>query len=189
MPRDSTASRARILAAAIDEFADHGLAGARVDRIAARAECNKQLIYEYYGNKEGVFDAAIDSTTALLDVAAPFDPNDLPGFAVALFDVMVEHPRLARLVRWHALERPGVAGALPSLMRTNQSHVRAVRAAQREGTVSDRLPARLLMVFILRLVQTNEDERLVNRGKPLPQKLKREALRAAVEQLCAPTPR
>jgi len=41
---DLPAARERLIAAAFDEFAAHGFAGARVDRIAARAECNKNLI-------------------------------------------------------------------------------------------------------------------------------------------------
>jgi AcrR family transcriptional regulator len=43
--RDSAATKERLLAAATDEFAAHGIAGARVDRIAAAARANKQLIY------------------------------------------------------------------------------------------------------------------------------------------------
>jgi len=49
----------RILKAAIDEFVAHGLAGARVDRIATRAGVNKQLLYRHFGSKEGLFDAAV----------------------------------------------------------------------------------------------------------------------------------
>jgi TetR/AcrR family transcriptional regulator len=52
--RNAEASRARILAAARAEFVTHGLAGARVDRIAAHAGVNKNLIYHYLGSKEEV---------------------------------------------------------------------------------------------------------------------------------------
>lgn len=45
-------TRRRILAAAIAEFTEKGLAGARVDEIAARAGANKRMIYQYFGNKE-----------------------------------------------------------------------------------------------------------------------------------------
>lgn len=44
----------RILDAAAAEFAEHGFAGSRVDRIARRAGCNKQLLYHYFGSKEGL---------------------------------------------------------------------------------------------------------------------------------------
>ena len=45
-------TRARILAAAMSEFAHHGLGGARVDRIARRAGANKRMLYYYSGSKE-----------------------------------------------------------------------------------------------------------------------------------------
>ena len=46
--RDADRSQSTILAAARDEFAEHGLGGARVDRIAERAGLNKRLIYYYF---------------------------------------------------------------------------------------------------------------------------------------------
>jgi AcrR family transcriptional regulator len=46
------ATRARILEAAVQEFAASGLAGARVDEIAARAGANKRMLYVHFGSKE-----------------------------------------------------------------------------------------------------------------------------------------
>jgi AcrR family transcriptional regulator len=51
--------RERILEAATEEFAEKGLAGARVDEIAKRSECNKQLIYYYFESKQGLNDAVL----------------------------------------------------------------------------------------------------------------------------------
>ncbi|MFK3684061.1 TetR/AcrR family transcriptional regulator [Pseudomonas sp. NPDC088890] len=59
--RDSDATRLRILNAAKVEFAKLGLAGARIDSIALRAKSNKRMIYEYFGNKEGLFEAVLES--------------------------------------------------------------------------------------------------------------------------------
>ena len=47
--------RLRILEAAKQEFAAHGLAGARVDRIAANADANKRMLYYHVGNKEDLY--------------------------------------------------------------------------------------------------------------------------------------
>ncbi len=58
--RDPDASRARILAAATAEFAAKGLGEARVDEIAARAGINKRMLYHYFGNKEKLFQAALE---------------------------------------------------------------------------------------------------------------------------------
>ncbi|MDO8391180.1 MAG: TetR family transcriptional regulator [Actinomycetota bacterium] len=183
---DATVTRGRILEAAISEFAEHGMAGARVDRLALRAECNKQSIYAYFGSKEGLFDAAVEAASAMLAPVVVLAPTDLAGYAVSLYDFMIEHPEAARLVRWHALERPGVAGSSPAMVQRNKRAVAAIAAAQRAGLVASHLPARMLLVFIISLVQTNEDERLVNRGKPIPHTEKRAALHAAVRLLTTP---
>ena len=62
--RDADKSQLVILAAAMDEFAQYGYAGGRVDRIAERAEINKRLIYYYFGNKDDLFLAVLERTYA-----------------------------------------------------------------------------------------------------------------------------
>lgn len=59
-PRDADRSQKDILQAALDEFAEHGLGGARMDRIAERAGVNKRLIYYYFENKESLFLAVLE---------------------------------------------------------------------------------------------------------------------------------
>jgi TetR/AcrR family transcriptional regulator len=59
--RDPDATRAKILAAALHEFAQKGFAGARVDAIADRSRANKRMIYHYYGDKEGLFVAVLEA--------------------------------------------------------------------------------------------------------------------------------
>ncbi|WP_432947486.1 TetR family transcriptional regulator [Kribbella sp. CA-253562] len=106
MKYDSAATRARLLAAAHDEFVRVGLAGARVDRIAAAASANKQAIYAYFGSKEALFDAVLAARLQVLADVAPFDPGDLPGYAGALFDALVADPGVQRLSQWKMLEVP-----------------------------------------------------------------------------------
>lgn len=53
--RQPDVTRRNIMDAALFEFAAKGLAGARVDEIAARSGSNKRMIYEYFGNKEGLW--------------------------------------------------------------------------------------------------------------------------------------
>jgi TetR/AcrR family transcriptional regulator len=55
-----------ILKGAIAEFAEHGLAGARVDRIARRAGVNKAMIYYHFSSKEALYQAVIDSKLRLI---------------------------------------------------------------------------------------------------------------------------
>lgn len=56
---DADATRADILAAALTEFAGHGHAGARIDRIAAASGMSKPMIYSYFGDKDGLYAAAL----------------------------------------------------------------------------------------------------------------------------------
>ncbi|MBL0918124.1 MAG: TetR family transcriptional regulator [Hydrogenophaga sp.] len=58
--RDAERSQNTILQAARDEFAEHGLGGARMDRIAERAGLNKRLIYYYFQDKEQLFQAVLE---------------------------------------------------------------------------------------------------------------------------------
>jgi TetR/AcrR family transcriptional regulator len=58
--RDPAATRNKLLTAARREFAESGLAGARVDEIAARAGVNKQLVYHYFGDKDALYLAVLE---------------------------------------------------------------------------------------------------------------------------------
>ena len=58
--RDPDRTREAILVAAQHEFAAKGLSGGRVDEIARRAHANKRMIYHYFGNKDGLYLAALE---------------------------------------------------------------------------------------------------------------------------------
>lgn len=58
--RNPAATRRKLLVAARREFAASGLAGARVDEIAARAGVNKQLVYHYFGDKDALYLAVLE---------------------------------------------------------------------------------------------------------------------------------
>lgn len=62
--RDAKRTEASILAAATEEFARHGLGGARVDRIALRARSNKRMLYYYFGSKDALFLAVLENAYA-----------------------------------------------------------------------------------------------------------------------------
>ena len=57
--RNPQVTRAAILRAALEEFSEVGHSGARVDRIAARAGVSKPMIYDYFGDKDAVYAAAL----------------------------------------------------------------------------------------------------------------------------------
>ncbi|MEV0381075.1 TetR family transcriptional regulator [Nonomuraea sp. NPDC050643] len=149
--RDAEATRARLLQAATEEFAAHGIAGARVDRIGVRAKANKALIYTYFGNKEQLFDAVMDThVTRVLD-EVPFTPGDLPGYAGRLFDFLLANPHQLRLATWHRLERPSTGHEPDGLRTSMRQKTHAIARAQTGGQVPAAFTAEDLLVFTLAL--------------------------------------
>ncbi len=61
---DRERTRHEILAAAREEFAEHGLSGARVEAIADRTSTVKRMIYYYFGSKEGLYLAVLEEAYA-----------------------------------------------------------------------------------------------------------------------------
>ncbi|MEU5030770.1 TetR family transcriptional regulator [Streptomyces milbemycinicus] len=104
MAYDAEDTRRRIFDAAAAEFAEHGLAGARVDRIATVARANKQAIYLYYGSKEKLFAAILRAKLEEVRLCVAIDPDAVGETVGQLFDWYREHPELIRLLLWEALE-------------------------------------------------------------------------------------
>ena len=71
MSTSAPSRRDAILAAAEREFAAAGFAGARMERIAATAKVNKQLLFHYFDSKEGLFAAALAALVARFEADAP----------------------------------------------------------------------------------------------------------------------
>jgi AcrR family transcriptional regulator len=141
--RDSTATRARILDAAIAEFTTHGLAGARIDRVAEAAGANKRSIYVYYENKELLFNAALHRVLSDLTAAVPLTEDDLPGYAGRMFDYTLAHPQAIRMSMWRKLERPA-AGPNDSEVYAEKI---ATMATGRTGTTSGLPPTDLIVLI------------------------------------------
>ncbi|CAA9562657.1 MAG: Transcriptional regulator, AcrR family [uncultured Thermomicrobiales bacterium] len=154
MGRDAEETRRRLLRAATEEFAERGLAGARVDRIAAAAGASKPLLYTYFGNKDDLFDAVYNRVIADFVLETPLDPYDLPGYAAQLFDRSVTHPELIRLTFWDRLERGGQGARQPVVLETNRNKVAAIQRAQDAGGIADRFPAGELLLLITTLAAT-----------------------------------
>jgi AcrR family transcriptional regulator len=115
--RDADRSQQTILLAARDEFALYGLAGARVDRIAERADINKRLIYYYFKSKDGLFLAVLENTYA--DIRAAEQKLRL--------DEMDPVEAIRELVSftWHYyLEHPEFISLLNSENQHNAAHLK-----------------------------------------------------------------
>jgi AcrR family transcriptional regulator len=181
--RDSAATKERLLDAATQEFAAHGIAGARVDRIAAVAQANKQLIYAYFGSKEELFDAVLATNCGPLVQEVPFDPDDLPGYVGRLFDYVIQHPEVVRLVLWAGLERPTAVATFEA--DSYGTKLKAIAAAQRDGRFDATFAPADLLALLLGLTSAwftaSEAIRTHDTNKPWSPKRLAQFRRAAVE--------
>lgn len=129
--RTSAATRERLLSAGLAEFSSHGLAGARVDRVAASTGTSKERIYSHFGSKDGLLLAVFERFVAGPLSSLPFDPLDLPSYVGMLFDLLEERPAIARMLAWSGVG-PSVPG--PDLLGPlSTQRARLIREAQEDG--------------------------------------------------------
>lgn len=152
--RDGERSRKRVLAAATDEFAAYGIAGARVDRIAAAAGVNKAQMYGWYRSKDGLFDAVFAEQLHRILDTVPFRPDDLPGYAAGLYDSYLAAPELVRLASWSRLERTPAGDLLQDRPELVAPKYEAIAAAQAAGRIVGDLRPEEVYALIIALAGT-----------------------------------
>jgi TetR/AcrR family transcriptional regulator len=118
--QSDTGTRKRILKAALTEFAQYGLAGARVDRIARRARVNKAMIYYYFSSKKTLhketirehFAALLTEVRQAVAVSGRFE-DVLKALAEVYAAAFSDKPEFANiLIRELADSKSGVVGLL-----------------------------------------------------------------------------
>jgi len=103
--REAGGTRERILAAAEEAFAAHGLRGARVQEIVARAGVNERMLYHHFGDKDGLYRAVLDrfltavvvEIEATLDAAATDPVERLRRILRRYFEAMATNPNVVRV--------------------------------------------------------------------------------------------
>lgn len=151
MGYDPAGTRARILRAAVEEFSERGSAGARVDRIAAKAGANKESIYRYFGSKQELLRRVLDEyLNSRGDEIGP-DPDDPVGYPASLVRMHGPNPALVRLVAWEGLETQGPVDERS--VQERQKHydrkIAVIEDAQRAGVIDPDLDARHLLLTFL----------------------------------------
>jgi len=140
--RNPEKSRSAILRAAVAEFAEHGIAGARTDAIAHAARVNKALLYYYFKDKDALYEAVLDHVfSGLRDRLMPVLDSDLEPRAKMLeytgryFDYIAANPRFPRVVQAEWM-RLGPKGS-PHMLRIAREYFapiyRRVAEMLREG--------------------------------------------------------
>ena len=129
----------RILTAALAEFAQRGLAGARVDEIARRAKINKQALYYYFGSKDKLFQAAL--TFGYGKSMAGLDLDDLASLPADL-----AMRRVIGVIFDHFRETPYVVEMIAHENHYRGEHLTEdVLAAVREAVAPLRAAIRLVL--------------------------------------------
>jgi AcrR family transcriptional regulator len=137
---EAPSRRERILAVASAQFAEKGFAAVRIDEVAAGAEANKQLIYYYFGDKSGLYDATLEH---MVQVAARFwqsmDASDL----AEIFEIMSEARKAGvgwrRFLGWEGLQHaPG-----------EEIRFADQRRAQERGEVSTGVDPEMMTLFLI----------------------------------------
>lgn len=151
MGYDPEGTRARILRAAVEEFAEHGSAGARVDRIAAKAGANKESIYRYFGSKQELLRRVLDEYLNTRGDEIGPDPEDPVGYPASLVRQHAGNPALVRLVAWEGLETRGPVD--DRSVQERQVHydrkIAVLEEAQRAGVIDPGLDVRHLLFTFL----------------------------------------
>ena len=181
-------TKQRILDAAFKEFAAYGVAGARVDRIAKSAGCNKNLIYVYFDSKENLFATVMDHHLADAYAGLEFTPQNLPDLSRRVFDYAQANPDVYRLLAWATLER--TAARPPSREKEHDRKIPLIREQQNAGVVDGGLPAELLLMAVMALATAWSPAfpfgATANPDSELEQATVREAVGEMVERIVRP---
>jgi len=158
MPPDT---RDRIIDAAREEFARHGIAGARVDRIAKAARTSKERVYAYFRSKEALYEHVASRELGAAADAIHLDPADLPSYAAQLFDYFTAHPDQHRFVAWGRLE---LAATEPSDSEPNPyrnaiaGKLERIRRAQQDGLLDATWDPVDIMALVSQIAHTWSDQ-------------------------------
>jgi TetR/AcrR family transcriptional regulator len=140
---DPERTRRRLLDAAMEEFAAHGYAGARVAGIAGRAGVNKQMISYHFGGKEGLYQALhaewVRKEAGMSDVDL-----SLPELAPLYLRKALSDPRALRLMLWQALsdDTGQTTGEEPG-------DLTALRRRQAAGELAADLDPRVVLLVLM----------------------------------------
>ena len=133
-------TRRDIIVAAMKEFAEKGLAGARVDDIAARTRTTKPMIYYHFGSKEKLYAAVIEEAYGgVRSKEQGLHLDDLPPVSAmqrlveVTFDHHAAHPEHVRLVCVENMERARHITGRPSLVQRNAIAIETVRILLERG--------------------------------------------------------
>jgi len=146
--RTTTELRDEILTAARAEFAQYGLAGARIDRIARSASASKERLYAHFGDKETLFRDVVATDGAEFFRAVQLRPDAVPEFVGDIFDLAQSRPEHLRMITWAQLEGFPLGEPEFDGEHAPEKAVAALERAQAEGYVDPSWEPHQLLVLL-----------------------------------------
>lgn len=141
--------RARIIAAAMEEFARAGYTGARVEAIARASSCNRAMIYFYFGGKKQLFEAALDDVAARRMAQMRAQPKNLADGLNYWVRQIYSEPLWTRLVMQEALaDAPAEASPTGREIYLNKQ-LEVVREFQARNLLRGDIDARKLLALFV----------------------------------------
>jgi AcrR family transcriptional regulator len=141
--RGAETSRAEILAIATEEFAQRGLAGARVDAIAERTRTSKRMLYYYFGSKEGLYEAVLEhvysqirTVESQLDLDALTPIEAMRRLVELTFDYDESHPHFISLVNVENVNHGQFVAKLTSVRKRYSNILHLMQSVLDRGVAS-----------------------------------------------------
>jgi len=142
---DPAGTKRNIIDVATEEFAENGFSGARVDDIAARTKTSKRMIYYYFGGKEGLYVAVLETAyrsirtiEATLDLEHHEPDQALRELVSFTFNYQNAHPEFVRLVMSENVLNGAYVSRSKMIQRLNVAVIDSLRdilvRGQRSGT-------------------------------------------------------
>jgi AcrR family transcriptional regulator len=147
---EAQSTKDRIFDAAVAEFTEHGSAGARVDRIAKKANANKESIYRYFGSKEELLRRVINQYLDAYGEEMVPQSRELPEYTADLVNFHARHSEFLRMSMWEALEFGGELdeGTVENRRQHYEEKLAAVAEQQRNGVIDPDLDPRHLLAVV-----------------------------------------
>jgi AcrR family transcriptional regulator len=155
-PRDERGVlAARIVAAARDEFAQHGWAGTTIRAVARTADVDPALVYHYFGSKEGLLDAATNPPQRWLDSVAKVWTTPIEHLGAALVQLLLaswaddEIGPTLRAILQTAAHEPATHEKLRRVVASSLMGVAQLGSNERDRLVRSGLISSQMMGFAL----------------------------------------
>ena len=130
----------KLLLCAVNEFAEYGYEGARVDNIVKAAGCSKQTVYHHFGNKENLFIEVLEYTWN--DIREKERELDISGLSPVIaiekiidftWDYYINNPWFLKIVHSENQSKGVHYKKSKRLAEINNSHLQSMASLLEEG--------------------------------------------------------